>query len=528
MGRVEKKIAGALILCLFLAGCTTVGPDFVPPSENVSIPERWSSSDSPHVSSDQRDAAVWWQVFMDPVLDELIETAYQQNLSLQIAGIRILETRARLATVTGRFYPQQQQISGGVQDFRLSENATNFDFLSDAFQIYQLGFDAAWELDFWGRYRRGIEAAGADLMVSIADYDTALVSLTAEVARNYILIRAFEERLAFARDNVIIQERSLDIAQAQFKAGAVSELDVQQAKAVLNDTRALIPFLESGYLQARNALSILVGLPQGGILDLLGPAGKIPQVPLDIAVGIPADLLRRRPDIKKAELQAASQSAKIGVAKADFFPSIALAGTIGLSAFDGSETDTSAGDLFDSDSLSYRYGLGFQWPILNYGRIKNNVRMQDARFQQLLVNYQNAVNKAAIEVEDALVAFLKSREQTRLLTNSVNAYQRAVELSLIQYREGLVDYQRVLDTLRFLTRQQDRLTETMGSVAIHLITLYKAMGGGWQIRQGKGYVSPKSLQQMRERTNWGGLLNSEQVPLNPKLEDYRHHLQVDW
>ena len=418
---------------------------------------------------------------------------------------------------TGRFYPQQQNISGGVQDFRLSENATNFDFLSDAFQIYQLGFDATWELDFWGRYRRGIEAAGADLMASIAAYDTVLVSLTAEVARSYILIRAYEERLAFARDNVIIQERSLAIAQAQFKAGAVSELDVQQAKAVLNDTLALIPYLETGYHQTRNALSFLLGIPLQEIHTLLGQKGKIPAVPLNITVGIPADLLRRRPDIKKAELQAAAQSAKIGVAKADFFPSIALGGTIGLSTFDSSDSDTSAGDLFDSDSLSYRYGLGFKWPILNYGRIKNNVRVQDARLQQLLVNYQDTVNKASREVEDALVAFLNTREQTRLLAESVSAYKRAVDLSLIQYREGLVDYQRVLDALRFLTRQQDRLTETSGSVAINLIAVYKAMGGGWQIRQGNGFsVTPESMQQMRDRTNWGGLIKSEQIPLNPK------------
>jgi outer membrane protein TolC len=226
-------------------------------------------------------------------------------------------------------------------------------------------------------------------------------------------------------------------------------------------------------------------------------------------MGMPADLLRRRPDIQKAELQAAAQSAKIGVAKADYFPTIAIAGTIGLSTFDDSNTDKSVGDFFDSDSLSYRYGIGIRWPILNYGRIKNSVRVQDARLQQLLVNYHNTVLKAAREVEDALVAFLRTQERTRLLAESTKAYKRALDLSLIQYKEGLVDYQRVLDNLRFLTRQQDLLTETSGQVAINLIAAYKAIGGGWQIRQGKEFVDNENIKQMQERTNWGDMVDIE-------------------
>lgn len=528
MSCTVRTISVALILCILVAGCTTVGPDFAPPSENATVPDHWNSADDPNVSIVEGDVVEWWQVFNDPVLNELIRTAYQQNLSLQMAGIRIFENRARLAAVTGRLYPQQQQLSGGVQHFELSENASNFNFISDAFDIYQLGFDAAWELDFWGRYRRGIESAGADLLASIAGYDAVLVSLTAEVARSYVLIRTFEERLAFARENVAIQQRSLSIAEAQFKSGAVSELDIQQAKAVLSDTLALIPQLETGLQQTRNTLSVLLDMPPVDIHSRLGTPGKIPQVPLDVSVGMPADLLRRRPDIRKAELQAAVQSAKIGVAKADFFPSIALTGTIGVSTIDSSNSNTSAGDLFDSDSLSYRYGMGFQWPIFNYGRIKNNVRVQDARLQQLLVNYQDNVNRAAKEVEDALVGFLRTQERTRLLAQSVNAYKRAVDLSLIQYREGLVDYQRVLDTLRFLTRQQDRWTETSGSVAINLIAVYKAIGGGWQIRKGKDFVGPENMEQMRERTNWGRLLEKEQLPPKPEVENYLNHWQVDW
>lgn len=519
MGRSQYLIAIVLIVCTLLSGCAMVGPEFEPPSKETVVPDQWSEADNPNVSTQTEEIARWWSVFNDPVLDELIRTAFEQNLSLQIAGIRILETRAHLAVVTGKLYPQKQEFSGGAYNFQLSKNATNFEFLSDSFQIYQMGFDAAWELDFWGRYRRGIESVQADLMASVANYDSVLVSLTAEVARTYILIRTFEERLAHALENVEIQKRSLSIAEAQFKGGAVSELDVQQAKAVLNDTLALIPELETGLRQARNSLSILLGMPPGGIDARLGSMGQIPIVPGTIAVGIPADLLRRRPDIQQAELQAAAQSAKIGVAKADLFPAIALTGTIGLSIFDDSNTDNSVGDFFDSDSLSYQYGIGFRWPILNYGRIKNAVRVQDARLQQLLVNYHNTVLKAASEVEDALVAFLRAQERTRLLAESVKAYKRALDLSLIQYREGLVDYQRVLDNLRFLTRQQDILTETSGRVAINLIAAYKAMGGGWQIRQGKEVIDPDNIQQMRERTNWGGLTDMEDLPVQPNTEE---------
>ncbi len=526
-------IAPTVVIFLFfniLLGCATVGPDFTPPSKEVEMPQQWNIDKDSGVSSMGKDPANWWRVFNDPVLNDLIKTAYQQNLSLQIAALRILETRARLAAVTGQFYPQQQQLSAGARNVGLSKNAADSALLSDSYQIYQFGFDAAWELDFWGRYRRGIESAGADMLASIANYDTLLVSLMAEVARTYILLRTFEERLTFAQENVAIQKRSLGIANAQFKAGAVSELDVQQTRAVLNDTLALIPQLETGLRQSRNTLSLLLGLPPGTLETKLKETGKIPVVPSNLAVGIPADLLRRRPDIKQAELQAAAQSAKIGVAKADFFPSIALTGTIGLSTIDSSDTDTSIGDLFDSDSLSYSYGLGIRWPILNYGRLKNNVRIQDARFQQLMVNYQNLVFTAAKEVEDALESFLRARERTRLLSESVNAYSRALDLSLIQYREGLVDFQRVLDNLRFLTRQQDILTETSGSVALNLIAIYKAMGGGWEIREGKVFIADEYRRQMEERTDWGRLMDDQQLPPKGKedVEDYRKQRQVDW
>jgi NodT family efflux transporter outer membrane factor (OMF) lipoprotein len=349
-------------------------------------------------------------------------------------------------------------------------------------------------------------------MASIAGYDSALVTLTAEVARAYVLIRTFEERILIARANVQIQKRSLEIAEARFEGGIVTELDVQQAKALLNDTEAAISRLKIGLRQTRHGLSILLGIPPGSLKNVLIEAGAIPDAPPEVIVGIPADLLRRRPDIRSSELQAAAQSARIGIAKADLYPQFSLVGSIGLqSSEQGGITSNNAnfGDLFDSDSITYFLGPSIQWPILNYGRIKNSVRVQDAQFQQLIVNYENTVLNAYREVEDAMVGFLRSQEQVTYLSNSVNASKRSVDLSLIQYREGVTDYQRVLDTQRFLTQEQDLLTSVNGEVALNLIAMYKALGGGWQIREGKDFVNEETKAEMQERTSWGGMLSSD-------------------
>jgi len=520
MYRGPLAIAGAvslLSLGLVFSGCT-VGPDFVRPEAKVN--ENWNEKDDPRVLAQTEVNKEWWSAFHDPTLDQLIQLAYQQNLPLQIAGLRILEARAQLGIALGRQYPQQQEAFGSATKVGLSENAPNSFALDRYFWDYELGFDAIWELDFWGRFRRDVEVAQASLLASAADYDNALVSLTAEVARTYTVIRTFEVLIQITLANVKVQEDGFEIAQSRFRNGATTELDVTQARTLLESTRASVPRLEISLQQAQNALSTLLGQPTGAVQALLDGQKGIPTARAEVAVGVPAELLRRRPDIRSAELFAAAQSARIGIAKADLYPRFSLFGEIGFqTSSQGGTQSNKAGlvNLFDGDSLFYSFGPGFQWPLFNYGRIENNVRVQDARFQQLLVNYHDTVLRAAQEVEDALIGFLKSQEALVFEQNSVNAAQRSVEIALVQYREGAVDYQRVIDTERVLLQEQSNLAQTRSSVATNLIALYKALGGGWGLRQGQPIVPEGAQAEMQKRTNWGRLLPSPPAPetLNP-------------
>jgi NodT family efflux transporter outer membrane factor (OMF) lipoprotein len=512
---------------LTMIGCA-VGPDFKRPE--APMPEQWLEEDAEALKRDKTDYSQWWTVFDDPVMDSLIEKAYQQNLDLQIAGIRIYEARAQLGIAVGNLYPQSQAAFGDYTVNRLSEN-TGTPIIDNEFSALNLGFDAAWEMDIWGKFRRSVESTAANLEASIADYDDFLVSLTAETARTYIVIRTLEQRLAIARDNVRIQERSLAIATVRFEGGDVSELDVAQAKSLLGDTQSSIPALERSLRQAKNALAILLGILPAEVDSLLAGKPEIPVATDQVIVDIPADLLRRRPDIRLAELRVATQSPQIGIAKADLYPRFFLFGTIGWQATDSRNLtgpDNSISDIFDSKSLYYTAGPGFSWDILNYGRIRNRVRVEDARFEQVVVNYKNTVLRAWQEVEDALVGFLRTREEAQFLLDSVEASRRSVEISLLQYREGLVDFQRVLDTQRFLTLQSDRWTAVKGSVTTNLVAMYKAMGGGWQIRAGQDFIAPAVRDEMAERTNWGGLLKPEQAETVSAEEDRGRWRWPDW
>ncbi|HHJ16351.1 MAG TPA: efflux transporter outer membrane subunit [Gammaproteobacteria bacterium] len=487
------------------SACTTLGPDFETPEADLS--ETWIEQS--HALSMTQDPEKWWSSFNDPVLDRLIETSYRQNLPLQVAGLRIFEARAQLGIAIGQQYPQDQQVNGGLTKVSLSKNSPNFNssFADRSYIQSNVGLDAAWELDFWGRYRRGVESASANLGASIADYDNALVSLTAEVASVYVALRTLEERLKIARDNTITQQRSYKIADIRYRNGAVSELDPSQALSLLKSTQSTVPLLESQIRQAHNALSILMGMPPGDLQEILQGEGSIPEPLAELNTGVPADLLRRRPDIRRAELQAASQSALIGVAKTDLYPRFALLGSIGL--LNGDTGSNSNSDLFKSDSVGYNFGPAVSWQVLNYGRLKNQVRVQDARLEALLVNYSNTVLQAAREVEDGISAYMGARDQSGFLRDSVKAAQRSVDLALVQYREGAVDYQRVLDTQKTLLATQDTHTSVRGDVVRGLIATYKALGGGWEIRAGNAFVSPQRQEQMKQRTDWGHLLDSE-------------------
>jgi NodT family efflux transporter outer membrane factor (OMF) lipoprotein len=532
-GNFHKRFIGGMAAAILLiTGCTMVGPDFVKPEAPVEA--EWLEGRDPEIKTEPSDYKEWWAVFNDPVLNSLVETAYQQNLPLQISGIRILQARAQLGLLVGNLYPQQQQGRGGAQYNRLSENSPNSLNSDTSFWQYNAGFDVAWELDIWGKLRRAIESGVANLEASIANYDDVLISLTAEVARTYVLMRTFEERLEIARENVKIQQRSMEIAEIRFKAGAVTELDVAQAKSLLRSTEAFIPRFEVGIRQTKNALAILLGKLPGQIDHLIGGAKLIPKAPPEIVVDIPAGLMRRRPDIQLAEYQIATQTPLIGVSKADLLPSFELFGSFGLltsnskNTKSGGRSGSSFSDLFESDSFEFFGGPSFRWNLFNYGRINNRVRIEDALLQQLIVNYEDTVLRAHQEVEDSMIGFLRRQQEAGFLMDSVKASQRSVDLSMLQYKEGLVDYQRVLDSQRFLTDLQDVWTATRGDVIVNLVAMYKALGGGWQIRESQAFVSKDNMEQMENRTNWGDLLEPKALVTPASAKERQQWRWPDW
>lgn len=506
---------GLVGLLIFLNACTMVGPDFTPPKADLA--PAWLESRDHRVRKGLPEYKDWWRVFHDPILEDLVNTAYEQNLPLRIAGVRVLEARALLGVVVGEFYPQSQTGFGGLEYNRISGNSIDVwppggDNAGLGYSRGNLGVGASWEFDFWGKFRRAIQSADANLLASVAAYDDVLVSLTAEVARTYVIIRVYEDRLRIARENLKLQQEGLRIARARFDAGDTSERDVQQAVTLMASTQAQIPFLETGLQKARHALSILLGMPPGRIQKRLKGGTGIPRAPVDIAAGIPAELLRRRPDIRNAELQAASQCALIGVAKADLYPAFSLNGAFGFAATNAGSAGV--GDIFDWSSRTVTFGPTFQWNILNYGRITNNVRVQDARLQSLILTYQDTVLRAQQEVEDGLVEFLKAQERVSFLGKSVDAARRSAELALIQYRSGSADYTTVILAQQSLLSEQDRLAGTRGEAPLGLVMVYRALGGGWQIREGKPFVPEDIKSVMVKRTNWGSLL-TEPLELPP-------------
>jgi len=532
--RAHHRALGPLF-CLIVAllavlGCTKVGPDYASPSLKVS--DRWMGSDKNGVRTETPEQAEWWKALGDPVLNRLVQMAYRQNLSLQGVGVRVFAARAQLGVAVGLLYPQSQQGVGSIQYNRSSERSPTApqpgtsNPVGFGFWEAQLGVSASWEMDFWGKLRRAVEAADSNLLAAIAAYDNAMVTLCSDLASTYVLIRTLEERVQIARDNLVIQQESLRIARARFEGGATSERDVQQALTQLNATESSIPQLESSLRQAKNALSILLSIPPGEVDPLLKAASRIPLVPPEIAVGIPADLLRRRPDIRLAELRAMTQCAKIGIAKADLYPMFSLTGSFGLLASDAGQFGM--GDLFSWKSRSGFIGPTFQWNILNYGQITNDVRAQDARFQELLLTYQNTVLQAQKEVEDGLVAFLKAQEEVRYLTLAADAAKRSVELSMIQYREGATDYTTVLTAQQALLLQQDNLAIGRGDVPQGLVSIYRALGGGWEMRTGQDFIPPDILETMKNRTNWGNLLTPAAVEPTPQEKKDALFRAPDW
>src|SRR5262249_25320755 len=492
------SVVAALLAILLGSGCSLrqwidngykVGPNYSKPQAPVA--SEWIDYRDPRGKGEPPDLAEWRCVFKDPALDTLIESAYRQNISLRVAGSRIEAARAERGVAVGELFPQSQQAYGDYQRVGLSRNVAN-PFPKRWFSNWDAGLAASWELDFWGRFRRGIEAADAELDASIENYDDVLVILLADVATSYTQLRISQDRLRYAWLNVVSQYNAYHLAADKYILGATTERDLQQARQILEQTRALVPELETSIRRANNQLCILLGIPPRELAEVevgtyereltplkeaieertrkidntvkefvknrqkpaedlpgllegekdpksatapkpLEERQRPPAAPPQVVVGIPADLLRRRPDVRRAERQVAAQSARIGVAEADFYPRFALIGTIGFAA-------EHFNDLFGSGSLLGVIGPSFRWDILNYGRILNNVRAQDARFQGLAYTYQNTVLQAGREAEDGIVGYLNAQEQTHNLEDSVNAASRTVQISFDQYREGAVDF----------------------------------------------------------------------------------------
>lgn len=520
MHRLTNKLGWTLCaLGLLVCACTKVGPNFAPPKTDVA--NEWMETDDARLTTKEPNYKDWWGVFDDPTLNVLIQKAYQQNLPLRIAGLRVLQARAQLGIAVGNFYPQTQQAFGSVTYSRIPASSLGFGSStgagSQSIEYWQseIGLGLTWELDFWGKFRRAIESADMNFLSSITAYDAALVSLTADVASTYVFIRTTQERLNIARNNVVIQREGWKIADARFRGGATSERDVQQALTQLNSTEATIPQLQTSLQQSKNSLSVLIGLPPAKLGDLLDGSAPIPKAPLQVAVGIPANLLRRRPDVRSAEYQAAAQCAQIGVAKADLYPAFTLSGNVGFSASDIGKS--ALGDMFTWNNRTASFGPSFNWNIFNYGQITNNVRLQDAAFQELLVNYQNTVLQAQQEVEDGLVAFLKAQDRVISLRKAADAAKRSVDLATIQYREGATDYTTVLTAQQALLQQQDNLAITQGDIPQGLISTYRALGGGWEISVDRPFVPPDIQKTMAERSNWGGFTTEDNIR-QPKPE----------
>jgi NodT family efflux transporter outer membrane factor (OMF) lipoprotein len=476
-----------------------VGPSYRRPSAPTT--GAWSATDGTRVSAEEKIRSDWWRIFADPTLDALVELAYRQNPTLEAAGLRVVQAQALRGIAIGQLFPQTQTVSASFARQQISRN-TGAPVTRRGFNAWQAGFDAAWEVDVWGRFRRGIEAADAELLAAVADYDDVLVTLVAEVAADYVQIRVLDARLAIAADNVRVQEESLRIARVRYEAGGTSDLDVQQALTQLRATESTIPALETERRRMHDALVVLLGVPPSTLDEQVEPRGDIPAAPPSVAVGIPADLLVRRPDVRRAERRLAAQSARIGVAEADLFPRLSLTGSVGLSA-------DQAAQLFTGNALAGSIGPRFDWPVLNYGRLINAVRVQDATFHELAETYVDTVLRAQQDVEDALVGYVRGGRQVALLTDAAAAANRAVDLSVIQYREGAADYTRVLTAQQAKLQADDTLASARGNVTLSVIALNKALGGGWQIRERDDFVRENTEQHMRRRTWWGRMLSGE-------------------
>ena len=470
---------GCLIGCLavsllFLNGCA-VGPNYHPPQ--TSAPAHWSEP----LAGGETNAPVaiteWWKTFHDSELDLLIERAVRSNLDLRIAQARVQEARAQYGIASADLWPTldgsswySRQRQSKNQPLLGSLPLTGVPFENN---VYQTGFDASWEIDVFGGKRRAKEAAGAKVWASEFGQRDVLITLLGDVARNYVDLRGYQARLAIAQQNIEAQEKTLAITRDRFAQGLSSDLDVQQASTILASTRAEVPTLESSIQTAMHRLEILLGQPPGTWQTELSQASPIPVQPPQVPVGLPSELLLRRPDIRQAERQLAAATANIGVAKSDLFPKFFLTGSAGFES-------TSASDWFTGNSKFWSLGPTMQWRIFDAGRIRSNIKVQNARQEEALAKYEKTVLTAFEEVENGLVLYAKEQVRRRSLQDAAASSLKSLETANKLYTNGLADFLRVLDAERSLYQAQDALVQSDRAISANLISLYKSLGGGWE------------------------------------------------
>lgn len=456
------------IIFINLSGCMTVGPDYVKIEPKAA--NNWSTRLEGGLNTDSQDPktmVAWWKALNDPELSSIEKRAVKGNLELKTARSRIREARAVRGISGAKFFPLLNA-GASAEKYDAGENNGN----GSENSLYKIGFDAGWELDVFGGIRRLVEAADAKIEVAQNGLHDALVTLQAEVAMNYVEVRTFQRRLTIAETNIRTQKQILELNRSRRKAGLISELAVQESLYALEHTRSLIPGLQTGLEAAKNRLAILLGETPGSVHGELKSRRLIPVPPAAIAVGVPAETLRRRPDIRQAERNLAAMTAGVGVATADLYPKFRLLGTIGLESI-------SSGDLLTADSRAWSFGPGISWNIFHAGALRQKIKLQSIRQEQSLIQYEKTVLKALEEVENILTAYAKEQQRKELLRAATNAATLAYELSVDLYKAGLVDFDNVLTTQSAMQSLQDKLALSKGSITLNFISLYKALGGGW-------------------------------------------------
>jgi len=475
-----------LVMVLF-AGCAVVGPNYVPPATRAS--QKWSTELScglTAASPDTQALASWWTTLNDPVLTALITRAVAGNLDLRKAQAHLVEALARRGVTESDRFPT----------LNANGSATLSRSGGKEHKLFNAGFDASWEIDLFGKIQRSIEASEAELEASRENVRDVLVSLLAEVALNYVDVRSYQTKLDIAAKSLKTQEETYQLTLWRSQAGLTSQLDVEQAKSNLEETRALVPSLQVGLDQAMNQIALLLGKNPGSVREDLSEPAPIPVTPIEIAIGVPADVLRRIPSVREAERLLAAQTAQVGVATADLYPQFNLIGSIGL--------ESVSTRRLSAISQLFSIGPNFSWPVFDAGRLRQNIKVQNALAEQAMITYEEAVLTALKDVENSLVAYAKEQVRRQSLQGASEAAQHAENLASSQYSSGLIDFQSVLDSKRSLLSLQTELADSDANVTSNLIRLYKALGGGW-----KPLSSTDGLSRSDGSSHAGGLARSD-------------------